>query len=160
MIRWKLWHVKRHDTWKLTENTENTERSERTLQIKAHVSALMRVQRTELTWLKWCQQCQHEKWITVSVVSAETPRLKRLQSSARRVSAALRPETRRTRSSPWRQCSLGNVQEICPVERWNGDQWRQSATCHQMCHGPLPKPCLNDSNDSAVATSPLELSLK
>ena len=49
--------------------------------------------------------------------------------------------------------------EMCPVERWNGDQWRQSATCHQMCHGPLPKPCLNDSNDSAVATSPLELSL-
>ena len=41
MIRWKLWHVKRHDTWKLIENTENTERSERTLQIKAHVSALM-----------------------------------------------------------------------------------------------------------------------
>ena len=141
MIRWKLWHVKRHDTWKLIENTENTERSERTLQIKAHVSALM------FSAQNWHGNDVNNVNMRNELTESPSQLLrKRLVWNAsfwvdapRRVSAALRPETRRTRrtcrSSPWRRC-------LRPVERWNdgtvvpGDQWRQSATglhqIHQM----------------------------
>ena len=125
MIRWKLWHVKRHDTWKLIENTENTERSERTLQIKAHVSALMfSAQNWHGNDVNNVNMRNELTEITVSIV-AETPRLKRLVLSWRAAPCerCLAPRDPSDPSDPSDLSQLPVTTMSSPggtVERWNG----------------------------------------